>query len=318
MTRSIFIAAALALAATLPAVPAQAQATRAFVSAVGSDSNNCINTNSPCRHFQAAYNAMSAGGEIDVLDPANYGSLTVTHTLSIVGRGWATLSPVSGGAAITINSGTTDTINISGLALDGTGTTNTSGIVFNSGASLTVTDCVIRHMANYGINFASTTTTSTITVSNSIMNDNVAAGILVQPTGSATAMIDHVEASNNTFDGILVSGANGPHSNTVNATAFDSVVSGNGSIGFYAYSGGASNAPTTFMVSHSAGANNGFGAEANGAGATLHLANSTISGNVNGWTVTGAGGLGVVDSYGDNYIDGNAQNEAAPPSILRK
>jgi hypothetical protein len=55
------------------AAPAQAQ-TRAFVSAVGSDSNNCINTNSPCRHFQAAYNALPAGGEIDVLDPANYGA----------------------------------------------------------------------------------------------------------------------------------------------------------------------------------------------------------------------------------------------------
>jgi hypothetical protein len=34
--------------------------------------------------------------------------------------------------------------------------------------------------------------------------------------------------------------------------------------------------------------------------------------------VAGAGGLGVVDSYGDNYIDGNAANQAAPPSIVRK
>jgi hypothetical protein len=230
------------------------------------------------------------------------------------------LSPVSGTAAITINAGSTDTINISGVALDGTGTTNTSGIVFNSGASLTVTDCIIRHMANYGINFASTTViaTSTLTVSNSILNDNVAAGILVQPTNNATAMFNRVEANNNTFDGIFVSGANGPHSNTVNATAFDSVASGNGNVGFYADSGGATNAPTTFMVSHSAAANNGFGAEASETGATLHLANSTISGNVNGWTVAGVGVPGVVDSYGDNYIDGNAANQTAPPSIARK
>jgi hypothetical protein len=89
MTRTIFIAAALV--AILPAAQAGAQATRAFVSAAGSDSNNCINTNSPCRHFQNAYIAMPAGGEIDVLDPVNYGALTANHKLSIVGRGWATV-----------------------------------------------------------------------------------------------------------------------------------------------------------------------------------------------------------------------------------
>jgi hypothetical protein len=58
-----------ALVCVLPAAPAQAQ-TRVFVSASGSDSNNCLNTMTPCRHFQTAYNAMPAGGEIDVLDPA--------------------------------------------------------------------------------------------------------------------------------------------------------------------------------------------------------------------------------------------------------
>ena len=41
MTRMIFIAAALALVATLPAVPAQAAgAARTFVSAAGSDSES--------------------------------------------------------------------------------------------------------------------------------------------------------------------------------------------------------------------------------------------------------------------------------------
>jgi len=43
MARTNFIAAALALAITLPAVPAQALVARTFVSAAGSDSNNCAN-----------------------------------------------------------------------------------------------------------------------------------------------------------------------------------------------------------------------------------------------------------------------------------
>jgi hypothetical protein len=65
---------------SLPAVPAQAQA-RTFVSATDSDSNNCINVATPCRHLAAAYAASAEGGEIFVLDPANCGSLTATRSL---------------------------------------------------------------------------------------------------------------------------------------------------------------------------------------------------------------------------------------------
>jgi hypothetical protein len=64
---TIVIAAALALAVTLPAVSAQAQSPRTFVSAAGSDSNPCSFA-APCRHFQAAVIATSAGGEVDALD----------------------------------------------------------------------------------------------------------------------------------------------------------------------------------------------------------------------------------------------------------
>ena len=312
------IGLAAALVAILPAVSAQAQAPRTFVSAAGTDNSTCSFA-APCRHFQAAVSATTAGGEVDALDPAGYGPITINQAITIEGQGWSYAAPAANSPTITINVPVTDSVYIHGVSLNGVGITGTTtGIQFNAGASLTVTDCVIVHMSSYGIKFASTTAGSILTVSNSIMNSNVAAGILVQPTGNATAMFDRVEVNNNTFDGILVSGANAPHSTTVNATAFDSVASGNGHIGFYVDSGGATNAPTTLMVSHSVAANNGFGADAENTGATIHLANSTISGNVNGWTLTGAGGLGVVDSYGDNYINGNGANETAPPSIARK
>ena len=80
---------AIALVAVLHAVPAQAQETRTFVSAGGNDSNNCLTPATPCRHFTAAYAATPAGGEIDVLDPGNYGPLTITGPVSIQGHGWA-------------------------------------------------------------------------------------------------------------------------------------------------------------------------------------------------------------------------------------
>ena len=152
MTRTtIVIAAGLALAAVLPTKPAQAQVPRTFVSAAGSDSNNCANVATPCRHFAAAYAVTAQNGEIFVLDPANYGSLTITHAVSIEGHGWASIAPPSGGNAITINADSGDSISIRGVSIDGTGAAgNTNGIVFNAGNNLTVADCVVQNFEGSG------------------------------------------------------------------------------------------------------------------------------------------------------------------------
>src|SRR5271154_7535214 len=158
MKKSLPIALlAITFACSMHAAPAQAQAARTFVSAAGSDSNNCLNVLTPCRHFAAAFAVTGTNGEIYVLDPANYGSLTITHAVSIQGHGWASIAPVSGQAAITINAvGATDKINIIGVVLDGTALTGTTGIQFNSGGTLTVRDSVIRNFSGDGIDFEPT------------------------------------------------------------------------------------------------------------------------------------------------------------------
>src|SRR5580692_2275732 len=105
-TKLTCIGLAASLAAILPVVPAHA-AGRTFVSAAGNDSNPCTIT-LPCRNLQAAYNAAAANGEVDVLDPGNYGSLTITGPISIQGHGWTGMSTTTG-ATITINApGATD------------------------------------------------------------------------------------------------------------------------------------------------------------------------------------------------------------------
>jgi Right handed beta helix region len=132
------------------------------------------------------------------------------------------------------------------LSIDGAGV-GLTGITFNSGASLTVENCVIRHMASDGIDFSSTTATSALTVSNSLLADNGGNGISVQPTGSATAVFNHVEANNNKGNGIGMTGGTSAVTNTVNATVSESVAAGNGFVGF----GSATNsgaAPTSLMV----------------------------------------------------------------------
>src|SRR6516165_7290011 len=79
--------------------PAQAQ--RVFVSATGLDTNPCTFA-SPCRSFQHAHDVAAANGEIDVLDPAGYGPVTITKAISIQGHGFSGITVASGGTGITI------------------------------------------------------------------------------------------------------------------------------------------------------------------------------------------------------------------------
>src|SRR5207245_11116206 len=64
----------------------QAQATRTWVSGTGDDVNPCSRT-APCKTFAGAISKTAPGGEIDALDPAGYGALTITKAITIDGGG---------------------------------------------------------------------------------------------------------------------------------------------------------------------------------------------------------------------------------------
>jgi hypothetical protein len=316
VTKIAFLSTLLStvLVCLLPAAPAQAQAARTFVSAAGSDSNNCVNVATPCRHLAAAYAATAANGEIYVLDPANYGSLTITGPVSIEGHGWASIAPPSGGGnAITISANTGDKINIIGVVLDGTGLGG-SGIQFDSGGSLTVRDCVIRNFGE-GINFIDTAS-SQLFVSNTVVSDNGDFGVGITTTGSGTTIgvLDHVAMENNAGDG-LGAGSSGAH--TIKVAVSDSVSANNGSGIVANVDSGYGGTPTSITVRNSTIANNsGYGLQANGAGATILVTRSTITGNTTAWSIIGIGGSGTVLSYGDNNIDGNTNVNSEPPNPL--
>jgi hypothetical protein len=142
----------------IASLPAQAQRARVFVSVNGNDANPCTAL-SPCRTFQAAHDAVLPGGEISVLDTGGYQPLTITKAISIVAVGIeASIATPSGVNAITINAGPTDKVSLRGLTLDGAGL-GLNGILFTSGQSLTVEDCVVRNVTNEGLAFVSGVTT---------------------------------------------------------------------------------------------------------------------------------------------------------------
>src|SRR6516162_2200094 len=113
-------------------LPAQAQRARVFVSVTGNDANPCTAL-SPCKTFQAAHDAVLAGGEISVLDTGGYGTLIINKAISIVAVGVeASIAIPSGAAGITINAPFGDSVSLRGLILDGQGN-GENGIVFNTG-----------------------------------------------------------------------------------------------------------------------------------------------------------------------------------------
>jgi len=279
---------------------------------LGSDTNPCSRT-AACRTLQHAHDMTNAGGEIDVLDTAGYGALTINKAISIVNDGsTASVLVPSGGIGITISSGASDAVSLRGLTIEGAGT-GATGIQFNTGKSLTVDNCVIRHVTSEGLAF-SPNATSDLAVSNTLASDNGDTGILVFPTGSGTvtANFNRVKANNNSFHGIAVDGDNS--TGTINATVSDSVVTHNGLRGFLAGST-AGQALVTLTVFRSVAANNETGLMATGAGAILRASESIVTGSNFGWLATNSG---VLLSAGDNTIEGNTNFQGAPTTYTKK
>src|SRR2546421_3595653 len=93
------IAPALVLLALALPSPAFGQATRTFVSGVGDDLNPCSRT-APCKTFAGAISKTAAGGEINCLDPAGYGTLTITKAISIYCEGTIGGGLAAGGQSV--------------------------------------------------------------------------------------------------------------------------------------------------------------------------------------------------------------------------
>jgi hypothetical protein len=294
---------ATVFACTVNVTSSQAQPARVFVGALGSDSNPCTFAQ-PCRTFQHAHDTVAAGGEIDVLDPAGYGILTISKAISIQGHGFAGIAATGGNTAITINAGPSDKINLRGLLIDGVGT-RSDGIVFNSGASLNVQDCLIRNfVGGYGI-FFFPTTAAVLSVSNTIISD-IGYGLSVTNITSApvTATLDTVGLFNLSGIAVNVDAAGA----STNVTIAGSVIA-NSDIGVFAGGGYAA----AVLIRDSVVSNNSTGLEAFDGG-TIRVTEMVVTGNGTGLLADG----GVINSYGDNNIDGNTTDGAPTATIPRE
>jgi hypothetical protein len=290
----------------LPA-PAQAQATRTWVSGVGDDANPCSRT-APCKTFAGAISKTVAGGEISVLDPGGFGGVTITKAISLTNDGVGEAGVlVAGTNGITVAAGPSDIVNVRGIVIDGTGT-GLSGIQFSSGAALNVQNCVIKNFsgAGTGITF-SPNAQAQLFVSDTLASNN-GGGILIRTVnvgaGTIQATLNRVQVEDNSF-GIKFDGTGG--TGLFNMTVRDSVVAGNTGNGIWATSpsGGAGGHA---VIDRTAAINNGTGVLFDG-GLGVLLNNSVMTGNSTG--ISAINGANLL-SYRNNSIQFNNVSDGVP------
>jgi hypothetical protein len=209
---------------------AATQLTRAYVSGKGVDSPSCGPLSSPCR--QVAYlltnNMVAPGGEIDIKDPMAFQPFVITQAISVVndGVGTASVQGAAQGTAITINAGINDAVVLRGLSIDGVGAA-TTGVLFFTGGSLDIANCVIRRFTQAGV-LLSTSNASNFNVSDSQLSGN-ADGVSVAATGGAmTGVIQRAVANNNTNNGFNLQSVS-----ALKVTIQDSAASNNGANGIF-------------------------------------------------------------------------------------
>jgi hypothetical protein len=210
MTKTAILLALVATA--LASMPAHAQAIRVFVSAHGLDTNPC-NVIQPCRTFQQAYNTAPANSEIDVIDPAGYGPLTITHGISIQAHGFGGITAVSGDA-ITIAVTTSDPVSLNGLLIDGGGT-GSFGVHITSGPSVQILNSIVRRFADDGIFDNTSTVGANLLIEDTVVSDNgVGIGLIPSGGGSVNATFNRITANNNSI-GVATAGASVTIANAV-------------------------------------------------------------------------------------------------------
>lgn len=267
-----------------------AQATRTWVSGVGDDANPCSRT-APCKTFAGAISKTATNGEINCLDPAGYGAVTVTKSITIdcEDTQGSILSAGTNGVIVNITS-VTDTkkaFKLRGVTINGAGT-GLNGIRILAANSVNVEDGVIDGVTQSGISIETT-------------------------SGNPKIVVDRMAIRSNTNNGINTSVSGG----TVDLAISDSQFSKNAT-------GLNLNANVKAVVRNSTLSNNTTGATANSA--DLNVYNCIVSGNTTGLSSLGSANIriygniitsnntgissggGAILSSGNNQIDGNTVN----------
>jgi hypothetical protein len=293
---------------------------RAWVSnaAGATDANACTRT-APCLTFTGALAKVAPGGEIDVLDPGDYGPATITHSITIDGTQGGGFAGVilTSGTAITVNTmATTDVVTLRNLSINGQNTAATGIAILNAG-TVHIENCVISGSGTDGIVDVRSGSVNSVfylyikdtitknngagialvpgtnvfliaSLSNVRVQDN--AGIGIDFESGVYASLDHCVLSGNRGDGLFVKGNSGGVEGTASAAS----------------------AHVEDTNSSNNGTSTGAGFHA-GNGGFIRLSTSTAYDNTTGLQIDAGG---KIFSYGTNRISGNTNGNGPPSSTI--
>jgi hypothetical protein len=292
---ALAFAAALLLCAT-----ANAQIFRAYLASDGNDANPCTLA-APCRLLPAALAAVTDGGEIWMLDSANFNTATVTigksvSILAVPGAVGSVLAIGGPAVSITVASLNISLRNLVIAPLPSSGATY--GISMTGASTLTIENSLIANLPSAAVWVAGS---GKLKIANSIIRNS--GGFAVWLQNGPQAEISGTQMLGNASGGVHASGTT---ATTTTASVSDSVISG-GTEGVFAYTTVTGAAAKIFVTrSTIEGTTVALDCEipAGAGSAILAVSGSTVVNNYYGWYQAGAGSF--IRTLGNNHITDNS------------
>ena len=313
---------------------AQAQAFRTYLSGSGNDANPCTLV-APCRLLPAAIAAVIDGGEVWMLDSANYnsGPVNVNKSVTILAIPGALGSVVAlGGNAINIATAGVKVALRNLVIVPYVGGGGTYGIIMTAGASLTADKCLIANLPEAGIHVSANG--ASVLVMDTVIKGNGGSGLYVG--NGAHATVTRATISGNGSTGVVAQGSGGTTTADITDSTMDANTQGvvanstapaasvkvsvrnsqvvrNSNFGLLAIANGGG-APT-LSASNNIISNNNTGLAAWGTGTKVWASGNTVSDNVTGLQNSNSA---VFESAGDNAVRNNGTNASGAISAIPK
>lgn len=297
------------------AAPAQAQATRTWVSGVGDDANPCSRT-APCKTFAGAISKTAAGGEINCIDPGGFGAVTIVKAMTIDCANVEAGVVVAGTNGVIVNAGASDVVVLRGIDFMGTITVpGLNGVRFIAGGALHVEKCLIREFTSGAPNGAGIlfqpSGASKLFVSDTVITNNSGGGVVIRPTGTGSANATILRTIANGNSSGFVADTSAPTTGVVSMMVRESSANGNTGAGVASISvAGSGNAFA--LIDRSTASLNASGISATGPNSPMLSGSSTIWNNNTGLAQSGGG---TILSFNNNQVANTTNGSFNPPII---
>jgi len=293
-------------------VPQASTVQRAYVAAnTGNDTNTVGNCSAaaPCRTFSSAMSVIATGGEVVAMESGNYGTVSITRSLALIGAPGQYVSIVasSGGSAVNVSGVGTRAI-LRNLSIVGTGATH--GILMTSGDTLSAEHVLISGFpSGSGIDVS---TAAKVQITDALVRDNYTGVRLIN---GVAATIIRSRILGNTNNGVLVAGS--AASTVTRANLSQVIVTGSGTDWGISAQSTVSTATVNVQVTRSVISRSDIGLASSstaGGTATLTVNRTRVSGNNTGLYQNGGGA--VLRSRGNNTFINNTANTTGTISAL--